>query len=430
MRIIQGFIAAFSIVLLAACTVNPVTGEKEWTPMSAQQEVALGAQKYQPYQQQQGGLYIVDPELNVYVNRVGQKIAAVSDRPNLPYEFVVLNNSVPNAWALPGGKIAINRGLLNLLDDEAQLAAVLSHEIVHAAARHSAQQMAQQTLLSVGMMAAGVAAQKTEYGQWIAAGAGLGANLWQARYGRSQESEADEYGIKYMLAAGYNPQGAVELQEKFVALSSGSNSNFLSTLMASHPSSQARLARNRELTSGLAGGDRNRAGFQRAIAQLEKDKPAYDLHQQAAKAANDGDLKSASALVDKAIAKQPKETLFWVMKGQLLMNDKKISEAKSAFQKAVSANPEYYMGHLGLGMSLLQLKQNAEAESALKTSMGFLQTPTASYYLGELSLAKGDKESAKSYFEFAAQSSGDLGKAAQARLAELNPPPPSAPAAQ
>src|SRR5690606_7503443 len=108
-------------------------------------------------QQMQGGRYVVDPNLSVYVNEVGQKLARASHRPNLPYEFVVLNNDVPNAWAMPGGKIAINRGLLVLLEDESQLAAVLGHEVVHAAARHSAQQQTQSTLLGVGVMAAGLA---------------------------------------------------------------------------------------------------------------------------------------------------------------------------------------------------------------------------------------------------------------------------------
>ena len=107
---------------LIGCAVNPVTGKNQLSFVSAEQEVASGAKNYEPSQQSQGGRYVVDPELTVYVNKVGKKLAAVSDRPQLPYEFVVLNNDVPNAWALPGGKMAINRGLLTKLEDEAQLA--------------------------------------------------------------------------------------------------------------------------------------------------------------------------------------------------------------------------------------------------------------------------------------------------------------------
>ena len=118
-------------LLLAGCGVNPVTGSSEMSFMSEAEEIRTGEQQYEPSQQSEGGQYVLDPELTRYVQRVGMRLARVSDRPELPYEFVLLNNSEPNAWALPGGKIALNRGLLVLLESEAQLAAVLGHEIVH-----------------------------------------------------------------------------------------------------------------------------------------------------------------------------------------------------------------------------------------------------------------------------------------------------------
>ena len=130
-------LASLAFAPLSACVINPVTGDRELALISADQEIAIGEQQYEPSQQMQGGEYALDPELTAYVASVGRKLAAVSDRA-LPYEFVVLNSSVPNAWALPGGKIAVNRGLLTELDSEAELAAVLGHEIVHAAARHGA----------------------------------------------------------------------------------------------------------------------------------------------------------------------------------------------------------------------------------------------------------------------------------------------------
>lgn len=99
--------------LLASCAVNPVTGESEFSLLSRQDEISIGIEQYGPSQQSQGGEYIVDPELSAYVDQVGQRLAAEGRKDyDLPYEFVVLNNSVPNAWALPGGKIAINRGSL------------------------------------------------------------------------------------------------------------------------------------------------------------------------------------------------------------------------------------------------------------------------------------------------------------------------------
>ena len=124
-------------IALGGCVTNPVTGQSEVGFVSTSQQIAIGEEQYVPAQQMQGGRYVVDPELAEYVEEVGQRVAAHSNI-NLPYEFVVLNSSVPNAWALPGGKIVVNRGLLTELNSEAELAAVLGHEIVHADAAHGA----------------------------------------------------------------------------------------------------------------------------------------------------------------------------------------------------------------------------------------------------------------------------------------------------
>src|SRR4051812_1481711 len=194
-RLSAGLLLAISLV---GCAVNPVTGKKEMIFDSVAQDIETGKQNYVPSQQSQGGQYVVDPGLTAYVNKVGRKLAAVSDVPNLPYEFVVLNNDVPNAWAMPGGKLAINRGLLIYLEDESQLAAVLGHEIVHAAARHSASASAQSVLVGAGALLAGVAvaSKKPEYGVLAVGALGVGANAWNSKYSRDHESEADRYGIK------------------------------------------------------------------------------------------------------------------------------------------------------------------------------------------------------------------------------------------
>jgi len=112
-QMLKALLTALTLAFtLAGCSVNPVTGERQLSIIPENQELSMGAEQYKPTQQTQGGLFYLDPELTVYVREVGMKLAAVSDRPDLPYDFVVLNSSVPNAWALPGGKIAINRGLL------------------------------------------------------------------------------------------------------------------------------------------------------------------------------------------------------------------------------------------------------------------------------------------------------------------------------
>jgi beta-barrel assembly-enhancing protease len=419
MQIIRVSIAIAFVFLASSCAENPVTGKKELRLMSAAEEVTTGEQNYLPSQQQQGGEYNLDPALTAYVNSVGQKLAQVSDRPGLPYEFVVLNNSVPNAWALPGGKIAVNRGLLDLLDDEAQLAAVIGHEIVHAAAGHTAQQMTQSKLLSVGVLATGIIAQNSEYGDLITAGAGVGAGAYQARYGRDQELESDKFGVKYMIAAGYDPQAAVELQEKFMKLSEGRSAGLMESLFASHPPSQDRVKRNQALVAGHTGGVRNKAAYSQAMRQIKQDRDAYAAQATALELAQKKEFAQAIDANNIAIQKQPKEALFYVTKGQLLMANKQDSEALSAFQKAASLNPNYYAGHLGAGMLLKKANNSNQAKSSLETSMKLLPTPTAAYYLGELSLGEGDRQQARTYFQFAAQGTGEIAEAAKGQLAQL-----------
>ncbi|WP_053981728.1 M48 family metalloprotease [Marinagarivorans algicola] len=407
-----------SPLLLASClAVNPVTGERELVLMPLSQQISMGEQYYGPYQQQQGGQYTVDPGLTRYVAGIGKRLAAVSDQPDLPYEFVVLNDSSPNAWALPGGKIAINRGLLVMLDDEAQLAAVIGHEIVHAAAGHSAAQQTRQTLLGMGTQALGAVAQQTEYGGLIMMGTQYGSGALNAHYGRDDELEADEYGVKYMERTGYHPQAAVELQEKFLALKNGNDGDFMSNLLASHPPSGERVKRNSRYASGKSG-VRNKAAFQQATAQLRKDQVAYDLHAQALKYANNKQMDKALDMASQAVKRQPKEALFHTAYGQLLLANKQPSQAYSAFTKAVQQNPNYFLPQLMAGLSAKELGKKAEAQKYLSTSLRLLPTAQANYYLGELAL-ESNKNAAANYFKAAATDQGEVGKAAQAQLARL-----------
>lgn len=406
------------LVFAGCVAVNPVTGTKELVLMPLNQQIAMGENNYGPYQQQQGGQYTVDPTLNRYVASVGQKLAAVSDQPNLPYEFVVLNDSVPNAWALPGGKIAINRGLLAMLDDEAQLAAVLGHEIVHAAAGHSSRQMTRQTFIGLGTMAVGAAVQNNQYADLIMTGTQFSGGALNARYGRNDELEADKFGVTYMERAGYHPQAAVELQEKLLALKDGNEGDIISNLLASHPPSSERVGRNSEYAAGKTG-QRNQTAFKRATAQLRKDNAAYELHAQALKYAQAQQMAKALDMVTQAANKQPKEPLFLITQGQLLLAKNDTGNAYTAFTRAIQQNPNYFLPQLMAGISAKQLGKTREARQYLNSSLQLLPTPQANYMLGEIALAQNDKISAKGYFQAAAKDGGDVGKAAQEQLTRL-----------
>ncbi|MCW8125447.1 M48 family metalloprotease [Microbulbifer halophilus] len=413
--------AAAAVSLLAGCAVNPVTGKKELSLMSQGQELSLGEEQYPVNQQQQGGKYIVDPSLQDYVSRVGQKLARESDQPQLPYEFAVLNNSTPNAWALPGGKIAVNRGLLTILEDESELAAVLAHEIVHAAARHSAAAMSQQQVLGAGLAVLGATTKNTDYGDLVALGGQLGGSAYIARYGRDNELESDEYGMQYMAAAGYDPQGAVRLQEKFVELSKGRQSGGLQALFASHPPSQARVDANIEHARKLPkGGATNRAAYQRAIAQLKRDADAYKSYDEAMAAAGDKQYDRALTLVRRAQKQQPKEATFYALEGDLLAQKKQYQGAHRAYDRAVQKNPELFSHWLKRGMTSAQLENYTAAERDLNRSLGYLETPYAHYYLGQVYEQQGNVRNAYSHYQTAARAGGEIGSRAQARMQALD----------
>lgn len=406
-----------SSFILTSCGINPVTGERQFTLISPEQEVSLGSKQYGPSQQSQGGQYIIDPALNGYINRVGQKLARLSAQPNLPYEFVVLNNDIPNAWALPGGKIAINRGLLVLLEDEAQLAAVLGHEVVHAAARHGASQMSQGMLLQLGTQVVGAATQNSGYAQL----AGIGASAFQARYGRSQELESDKYGMEYMVKAGYNPQAAVELQQTFLRLShkGGAQRDWLSSLFASHPPSAERVTKNQARVNRYPAGIRNKAAYQRAIRQLIRDKEAYGLHTKALQAAGKKQWQQALSLTRQAIRQQPREARFHITQARLLENAGKDRSALKALDRASRLEPNYFASFLYRGLINQRTKNYASAQRDFLASNKLFETQPANFYLGEIAQRSNQRNNAIRYYRKATQGGGNIGKAAAARLQKL-----------
>ncbi|MBT4522088.1 MAG: M48 family metalloprotease [Halieaceae bacterium] len=406
-------------LVMAGCSVNPVTGEQELTLISTEQEVAIGEQNYVPSQQSQGGQYAIDPTVQAYVALVGNKLARVSDAPNLPYEFVVLNNAVPNAWALPGGKIAINRGLLTLLNDESELAAVLGHEIVHAAARHGAAQMTRGMFIGLGAQVATVAAQAEGYGQLAGLAAQLGGGAWMAKYGRDDELESDHYGMEYMARAGYSPDGAVQLQQLFVKLKGGKTEDFLSQLFASHPPSQARVNANTARAGTLPKGQKYKSRYQQNIAQLRKDEAAYAAQEKAQTALEEKRAKVALSHLDKAISIQPREGQFWELRGHAWAMLGNTAKAEKAFNTAIKRSPGYYSPRLYRGLLRYERGKTNSAYGDLNASYKLLPTEAAAYYLGEISLARGDRQQALNFYRNASTGEGDLSDRAQIKMIDL-----------
>ncbi|HVR43305.1 MAG TPA: M48 family metalloprotease [Thermoanaerobaculia bacterium] len=190
-----------AVILLAACATNPVTGKRQLAMITESQEIAMGQEAARQVAAQMG-LYD-DPELQAYVDRVGQEMAAVSERPEIPWQFAVVDDPTVNAFALPGGPVFLTRGILAHFNNEAEMASVLGHEIGHITARHAVEQVSKQQLAGLGLgLAMILSPEVAQFGDL----ANLGLQLMFLKFGRDDERQSDDLGLRYMTDAGWDPR--------------------------------------------------------------------------------------------------------------------------------------------------------------------------------------------------------------------------------
>ncbi len=234
----------FFLILLSGCAANPVTGESDFVLMSEDEEIAIGRQNHAKIIQRYG-LYD-NPTLQEYVQTVGNKLAIKSHRSNLVFRFTVLDSNEINAFALPGGYIYITRGLLAYLSNEAELAAVLGHEIGHVTARHAVRQ--QSAAAATGFFAAILASQADFYGAGNLLNT-IGVALIRG-YGRDNELESDRLGAEYLAKSGYDPLAMMEvirvlknqeIYDKQLAKKEDREPNAYHGVFATHPDNDKRL---------------------------------------------------------------------------------------------------------------------------------------------------------------------------------------------
>jgi len=226
-----------AVLVTAACATNPVTGKRQMSLLSEAEELAIGQQQDAEIRREMG--VYDDPGLQRYVNEIGQELARVSHRPNLPWSFTIVDNAAINAFALPGGYVYLTRGILAYLDDESELAGVLGHEIGHVTARHAAQAYTRQAQASIGLTILSIFVPSTAPFADLGA-TGLGVLF--LRHGREAEIEADRLGVEYGSGAGYDPAGVPRFLSTLArvdALSERGVPNWLST----HPDPGSRVAK-------------------------------------------------------------------------------------------------------------------------------------------------------------------------------------------
>jgi predicted Zn-dependent protease len=225
-------ILCLSLCLCAGCAVNPITGEKEFMIMSEEDDVQIG-KTYAPEIEKQMGGRIENQALQDYIDRVGQQIVAVSHRRTFDYYFVALNDESVNALALPGGYVFVTKGILEHMTTEAQLAAVLGHEVAHIVARDVANVMSRE--IGIDILLA-VATPRSSSGGVLMA-RDLTRQIIGLRFSRKDEKEADLAGLNYMVRAGYNPHGMVETMQMLQNLQQTRPVEFFST----HPNPENRI---------------------------------------------------------------------------------------------------------------------------------------------------------------------------------------------
>ncbi len=238
---------------LSACTTNVATGESFFAGLSRDQELALGAQAAPQFTQEFGG-EVKNAALQAYVRDLGERMSKLTegDFPGMPWTFTLLDSDVLNAFALPGGKVFISRGLAKRMTNEAQLAGVLGHEIGHVTAQHISRRIGQQQLFQLGLGLANVAASSAPAGSTAASGAQtilpaleVGGSLMLLKFGRDEESQADWLGLRYMSRAGYDPRGQLQVMMILRDASKGGASQ--PEWMSTHPLPQTRIDKIEEL---------------------------------------------------------------------------------------------------------------------------------------------------------------------------------------
>ncbi len=236
------------VFLLVSCATNPATGGKMLSLVSESQEIQMGQQFSQEVEASMP--LVDDPELQAYVEGVGLALAAVSERPDLPWSFRVVDDPVVNAFALPGGPVYVTRGILAHFSSEAEMAAVLGHEIGHITARHSVEQISRAQLAGIGLAVGSMLSRDVARYSGLAS---QGLQVLFLSFGRDDEDESDMLGVRYAGRVDYDVRESVTMHEKLDRIGDLSNGGGIPSWLSTHPSSEDRLERLHALVDTIPG---------------------------------------------------------------------------------------------------------------------------------------------------------------------------------
>jgi predicted Zn-dependent protease len=346
---------------MAGCATNPVTGESQLMLVSEDQEVQIDKQ-YSPVQFSADYGITRDKKLNRYVARTGERMAAGTHRTHMPYNFKVVNANYVNAYAFPGGSIACTRGILLSLDNEAELAALLGHELGHVNARHTAEQMSKGMLTQAVMGGLAVAAgtQGAIYGDIASQLGQVGAGALLAYYSRENERQADALGMEYMVKSGYSSEGMVGLMD--VLKSMGKHEPSVIELMfATHPMSEERYETAVQTAETKYKSARMyplyRERYMDNTAGLRAKKGAIDQMNKAEKKMAEKNFSAADKHLRRALKKAPDDYTALVMMSKSQLIQKKWGVGGQYAEMAQKSYPQEAQAYHLSGFAKIKLKK-------------------------------------------------------------------------
>jgi predicted Zn-dependent protease len=363
------FGASVGATALSGCAVSPVTGQRILVGLSEEQEKAIDAQQA-PHQFSQDLGAVQDAGINAYVAEVTARLRPHVQRAGMPYSTRVLNANYVNAYTFPAGAVGVTRGIMAEMQDEAQLAALLGHELGHVNARHAAQRQGQALVAQVAVMGAMVAAGDSGWAPVAGLGGQIGASALLASYSRDHEREADALGQRYLVAAGYPAQGMVGLHQLLLN-EHQRQPGLLETMFSSHPMSTERVATARQLAETTYAASRSA--------------PARREH-----------------YMDRTAALQRlKPTITGCQNGELAMSRKALPEAQQQFEAALKHAPEDYAANLRMAQCLAAQNRLAEARRYADTARRVYPQEAQAMKLGA-TLRLGQREPAAALAELQA----------------------------
>lgn len=411
--------------LLTGCAVNPVTGRSQLMLVSEDQEIQLDRQN-SPYQFSSDYGALQDAALNRYIQQTGMQLAAHTHRPQMPYSFRGVNATYVNAYAFPGGSIAATRGILLKLQNEAELGALLGHELGHVNARHTAEQMSKGMLTQtlVGGLAIAAGTQSSALAELTSQLGMLGAGALLASYSRDNERQADALGMEYLVRAGYGSEGFVGLMNMLNTLSH-QQASATALLFSTHPMSTERY----QTALAMAGGQYRHASGQPLYrerymdhtARLRTIRPAIEAMQNGEKEMGAQNYSAAETQFRSALRAAPGDYTGLLLMAKCQLVQKKFAEGARYAQSAQQAYPEEAQAHYLSGYARLSTKDYEGAYRAFTRYDGLLGgNPNIPFFKGYAQEGmQHKKEAAENYYRYLqVVREGDKAQHAYRRLVE------------